>query len=407
MHMIRELCEDTFWIGASDYRLVMFENSYRIPDGMAYNSYVILDEKTCLLDGVDDVVAARFRENLLHVLGGRALDYMIINHMEPDHAAQIPWLHDRFPEMKLVGTKKAFDLLRQFHHIDPEPFSIVVTEGATLELGKHILQFVTAPMVHWPEVMVSFDLATGALFSADAFGEFGALGGNLFADEVSWEAAWLFRARRYYTNIVGKYGANMQNLLKKAAQLPISLICPLHGHVWRHDLDLILDAYQKWSTYTPEEKTIVMYCGSIYGGTEQATEILAQQLSQRGVRNIHIYNAATADMATMVSEAFRASHLVFASSTHDLDMFSAIRDLIAELRLHALQKRHVALIENGSWAPRAAALMTEQFAKMKDIELLQPTVSVRSSVDEKTVEQLDLLADALARSLDETSIRMA
>ncbi|WP_028264401.1 FprA family A-type flavoprotein [Atopobium fossor] len=401
MHNVHAICDDTYWIGASDRRLALFENTYHIPQGMAYNSYVILDEKTCLLDGVDDVVASQFSENLDYMLGDRTLDYMVINHMEPDHCAEIPWLVKKFPNIKLVGTAKTFDFIRQFHNFDPEPYALKVTEGDTLELGKHILQFVTAPMVHWPEVMVTFDLATGTLFSADAFGEFGALGGNLFADEVNWERDWLDQSRSYYANIVGKYGMQVNNLLKKAAALPINRICPLHGHIWRKDLDVIRSKYAQWASFEPEEKSVVIYYGTIYGGTGQAADILAGLLAQQGVRDVRVYNTATADLATMVSEAFRASHLVFASSTQNMEIFDAMRTLVLDLRAHAMQKRHVALIENGSWAPQSGKLMREQFEAMKNITIMEPSICIRSRLDDETLQQITVLAEAIVTSLGE------
>ena len=399
MHNVRAICEDTYWIGASDRRLSLFENTYHIPNGMAYNSYLILDEKTCLLDGVDDVVAGQFSENLEYMLGDRELNYMVIDHMEPDHCAEIPWLVKKYPTVKLVCTAKTFDLIRQFHNFDPTPYAIVVTEGDTLELGKHILQFVTAPMVHWPEVMVTFDLATGTLFSADTFGAFGAIGGNLYSDEVNWERDWLDQSRRYYANIVGKYGMQVNNLLKKAAALPINRICPLHGHIWRKDLDVIRSKYAQWASFEPEEQSVVIYYGTIYGGTAQAADILAGMLSERGVRDVRVYNTATADLATMVSEAFRASHLVFASSTQNMEIYDAMRSLVLDLRAHALQKRSVALIENGSWAPCSGKLMRAQFDAMKNITMIEPFVSIRSRLNDETLEQLSTLAEAIATSL--------
>ena len=399
MHCIQSITADICYVGASDRRLSLFENVYPIPRGVSYNSYLVLDEKTVLLDTVDKAVGDRFWENVEYGLQGRPLDYVVVNHMEPDHCALLMETLRRWPEVQVVGSAKTVSMISQFFDLDVSGHCVTVKEGDTLQTGRHTFTFLMAPMVHWPEVMVTYDVTEKILFSADAFGTFGALNGNLFADEVQFERDWLDDARRYYTNIVGKYGVQVQSLLKKAAQQEIAMLCPLHGPIWRKDLGWFLDKYEKWSTYTPEERTVAIFCGSVYGHTENAADLLANRLAQQGVQNIALYDVSHTDVSLLVSEAFRCSHLVFAASTYNNGIFTPMENLLLDLKAHNLQKRTVALIENGSWGPQSGKLMGESVSSMKNMTLLGETVSVNSSVKEAQCEVLKALADALAADI--------
>ena len=321
MHHAISIREDLFWVGGNDRRLALFENVFPIPRGVSYNAYVLLDEKTVLFDTVDKSVSGVFFESLAHVLAGRKLDYLIVNHMEPDHAATMEELVLRYPEVTIVTNAKAVAMIKQFFLFDVDARCKVVAEGDTLTTGRHTLAFLMAPMVHWPEAMVTYDATTRTLFSADAFGTFGALSGNLFADEVDFERDWLDDARRYYVNIVGKYGTQVQALLKKAATVDIDMICPLHGPVWRTNLSWFIEKYQRWSTYTPEDNAVMIAYASVYGNTENAANILASKLAARGVKKIAMYDVSATHPSVIVSEAFRCSHLVFASTTYNAGIF--------------------------------------------------------------------------------------
>jgi len=399
MYCTQSVTSDVLLIGASDRQLARFENVYPIPRGVSYNSYLVLDEKTVLLDTVDKAVGDRFLENLEQGLNGRTLDYVIVNHMEPDHCATLGEVLRRYPEAQVVGNAKTFVMIDRFFGVDLSGRTVVVKEGDTLNTGRHTFTFVMAPMVHWPEVMVTYDSTDKILFSADAFGTFGALNGNVFADEVNFERDWLDDARRYYTNIVGKYGVQVQMLLKKAAGLDIAYICPLHGPIWRENLGWFMDKYQKWSTYTPEDRNVVIFCGSIYGYTENAADILASRLAQKGVKNIALYDVSHTDVSQLVSEAFRCSHLVLAASTYNGAIFTPMENLLLELKSHNLQNRTVALIENGAWAPQSARLMAELVGGMKNMTVLEGKVTVDSAVKENKRAELEALADAIAAEL--------
>lgn len=397
MHCVRSVAPDILLVGASDRRLALFENIYPIPRGVSYNSYLVLDEKTVLLDTADSAVSARFLENLAYGLNGRPLDYVIVNHMEPDHAASLMDVLRLYPEAQVVASAKAIAMIGQFFASDVSARCTAVKEGDTLSTGRHTFTFVMAPMVHWPEVMVTYDTTDKILFSADAFGTFGALNGNIFADEVAFEAEWLPDARRYYVNIVGKYGMQVQNLLKKAAGLEINLLCPLHGPIWRKNIAWFVEKYQRWSSYTPEDKTVAIFCGSVYGNTENAADILAACLADRGVERVALYDVSHTDLSHLVAEAFRCSHLVFAAATYNNGIFTPMETLLLDLKAHNLQNRTAALIENGTWAPQAGKLMGELVGGMKGVELLAGTVTLKSAVKERA--GLEALADALAASL--------
>ena len=399
MHCVKKVTDDLYWIGGSDRRLALFENVYPIPRGVSYNSYVLLDEKTVLLDTVDASISGLFFENLEYVLNGRTLDYLIVNHMEPDHCAVIGDVVRRYPDVKLVCNAKTVPMLKQFFNFPVEDRTVIVKEMDTLCTGKHTFAFVMAPMVHWPEAMVSYDTVDKILFSADGFGTFGAINGNLFADEVNFERDWLDDARRYFINIVGKYGVQVQNLLKKAATLEIKMICPLHGPVWRENLGWFIEKYDTWSSYKPEDQAVMIAYASIYGNTENAAEILASKLADKGVKNIAMYDVSVTDPSVIVSESFRCSHLVFAAPSYNGGIFTKMETVLSELKAHSLQNRTVAIMENGTWAPVAGRQMREIFAGMKNIELLEEGVTIRSAVKEAQEASLEALAAKIASSL--------
>ena len=399
MYCVKKMTEDLYWVGGNDRRLALFENVYPIPRGVSYNAYVVLDEKTVLLDTVDHSVSPIFFENLAHVLNGRKLDYLIVNHMEPDHAATIEAVVLRYPEVTLVCNKKTAQMMKNFFSFDVDSRVHLVAEMDTLCTGKHTVAFVMAPMVHWPEVMVTYDATTKTLFAADAFGTFGALGGNLYADEVNFQTEWLDDARRYYTNIVGKYGTQVQALLKKAATIDIEMICPLHGPVWRKDIGWFIDKYVHWATYTPEDEAVVIAYASVYGNTETAANILAGKLADLGVRNVKVYDVSATHASEIVSECFRASHLVFLSTTYNAGMFVNMENLVHDIVNHNLQNRTIALVENGSWAPTAGGLMRAEFSKLKNCTILDETVTIKSSLKEAQLESMDALAEAIVDSM--------
>ena len=399
MHCVKKVTDDLYWIGGSDRRLALFENVYPIPRGVSYNSYVLLDEKTVLLDTVDASISGLFFENLEYVLNGRTLDYLIVNHMEPDHCAIIGDVVRRYPDVKLVCNAKTVPMLKQFFDFPVEDRTVIVKEMDTLCTGKHTFAFVMAPMVHWPEAMVSYDTVDKILFSADGFGTFGAINGNLFADEVNFERDWLDDARRYFINIVGKYGVQVQNLLKKAATLEIKMICPLHGPIWRENLGWFIEKYDTWSSYKPEDQAVMIAYASIYGNTENAADILASKLGDKGVKNIAMYDVSVTDPSVIVSEAFRCSHLVFAAPSYNGGIFTKMETVLSELKAHSLQNRTVAIMENGTWAPVAGKQMREIFANMKNIELLEEGVTIRSAVKEAQEASLEALAEKIASSL--------
>ena len=400
MNTARKISEDLYYVGASDRRLALFENVYPIDRGVSYNSYLVLDEKTVLLDTVDHAVSREFLENVEAALGGRTLDYLIVNHMEPDHCAVIAELVLRYPGLKIVGNVKTIQFIKQFYTFDVDPHACIVKDGGELCTGSHTFKFVFAPMVHWPEVMVTFDLSTGNLFSADAFGSFGALSGNLYADEYNFDRDWLDDARRYYINIVGKYGVQATNLLKKAAGLPIKMILPLHGPIWREDLGYFINKYLAWAGYQPEEKGLLIVFSSIYGNTGNAMDVLAAKCADLGVKNIHMYDASKTDVSYLVSEAFRFSTLVVASPTYNAEIFPKMEMFLIELKAHNFSNRDVAVFENGTWAISAGKKMTELLSQMKNVNLLAPCVTVKSSLKEDQLGAFDEVAALLCKSVN-------
>ena len=395
----RNISDAVVWVGGSDRRLALFENLFPIPRGVSYNSYLILDEKTALLDTVDSSIALQFLQNVRETLGDRPLDYLIVNHMEPDHCATIEMLLPYYPDLKIVGNQKTFQMIRQFYDFDVDKHAVVVKEGDALELGQHTLRFYTAPMVHWPEVMVSYEEKEKILFSADAFGTFGAVDGALFNDQVDFDKDWLFDARRYYGNIVGKYGPQVQAALKKLSGLDIQTICPLHGPIWRSDLGYLLGKYDLWSRYEPEEKAVAIFYASMYGNTENAANLLADSLANAGVKNVKVYDVSSTHVSDLIAEIFRCSHIVLAAPTYNNGIYPAMANLLHDMAALQLRNRTVGIVENGTWNPASGKLMRAQLEALKDMTILEPTVTLKSSLKAESKAQLEALKDAIVASL--------
>jgi len=396
MHCIKNITENLLWVGANDRRLAMFEGVYSVPNGVSYNAYLLLDEKTVLFDTVDKAVRERFIENLTEGLKGRTLDYIVLHHVEPDHTAVVEAVISRYPSVTLVLNSKSAQLVSQFFNIDPDVKTMIVKEGDTLCTGSHNLRFFMAPMVHWPEVMVTYDEKSCTLFSADAFGSFGALNGAIFADEVDFNRDYFNEARRYYTNIVGKYGPQVQSLLNKASALDIAMICPLHGFVWRQNLQDIVTPYTLWSRYEPEEQGVMIAYASVYGNTENAAEILSSRLRDLGIKTV-MFDVSVTPASEIISAAFRWSHLVLASTTYNAGIFVTMEALIYDLVAHNIQNRTVALIENGSWAATSNKLMRDKLAQCKNITFIQE-VSIKSSIKQSKLEEINAMAKTLANT---------
>ena len=398
MYCYRKVTDDLYWVGANDHRLALFENIHPIPRGVSYNAYLLLDEKTVLFDTVDWSASRQLVENVKALLGDRPLDYLVINHMEPDHGASIEEILLRWPKVRIISNEKAFLFMRQFG-FPIDGHTETVAEGDTFTFGKHTITFVAAPMVHWPEAMVSFDVTNSVLFSADAFGSFGALDGKLFNDEVNFDRDWIDDARRYYTNIVGKYGPQVQALLKKAATIDIKMICPLHGPVWRSDIGYFLDKYIKWSTYEPEEQGVMIAYASMYGNTENAAQVLAAKLCERGMTNVWVYDVSNTHVSQLISETFRLSHVVLASVTYNLGIYPVMHSLLNDMKALNLQKRTVAIIENGSWACKSGSLMRACLDELKDTTILDEQVTLASSMNDASINDVDALADSIVASM--------
>ena len=380
------ITDSILYVGVDDKTIDLFESQYVVPNGISYNSYLILDEKVALMDTVDSRATEEWLNNLDKALDGRSVDYLVVSHMEPDHAGNIKNLIDRYPDMKIVGNAKTFAMIPQFFEVDITERSVVVKEGDTLSLGKHTLQFFMAPMVHWPEVMVAYEQSEKILFSADGFGKFGALD----TDE-----AWTCEARRYYFNIVGKYGAQVQALLKKAATLDIQMICPLHGPILKEDLGYYIGKYDIWSKYEPEDEGVFIAYASIHGHTAKAAKKMAEMLEEKGAKRVAIADLTRDDMAEAVEDAFRHDKLVVASSTYDGGLFPCMEDFLSHLKAKNFQKRTVALMENGSWAPMAAKKMREYLEGMKEITICEPVVTIKSAMKEDTLKVMEELAEKL------------
>jgi len=380
------ITDSILYVGVDDKTIDLFESQYEVPNGVSYNSYVIMDEKVAVMDTVDGRATEEWLANLETVLEGRTVDYLVVSHMEPDHAGNIKNLVDRYPNIQVVGNAKTFAMIPQFFDLDLSDRSVVVKEGDTLNLGKHTLQFFMAPMVHWPEVMVAYEQSEKILFSADGFGKFGALD----TDE-----AWTCEARRYYFNIVGKYGAQVQALLKKAATLDIQMICPLHGPILKEDLGYYIGKYDIWSKYEPEDEGVFIAYASIHGNTAKAAKKLAEMLEAKGAKRVAIADLARDDMAEAVEDAFRHDKLVVAASTYDGGIFPCMEDFLLHLKAKNFQKRTVAIMENGSWAPMAGKKMREILEGMKDITICDPVVTIKSTMKEETVKVMEELAEKL------------
>ena len=400
MFNIRNITEDLIYLGCSDRRLALFESAYPVKDGVSYNSYLLKDEKTVLFDTVDKSCSEQFYENLETALSGRDLDYIVVQHMEPDHCALLANVVSKHPNAKIVCTAKTVAMIKQFFNFDIDSRVQVVKEGDILNTGVHELQFIMAPMVHWPEVMVTYDKTSKILFSADAFGSFGAINGNLYDNEVNWECDYLSEARRYYTNIVGKYGLQVQMLLKKAAGLEIVMICPLHGLIIRKNIGLFVEKYQKWSTYTPEENSALIVYSSVYGGTENVANILASKLADKGVKNIKMFDVSMTHSSFVLAEAFRYSHIILATTTYNAGIFESMDAFLKVLESHNLQNRKFVLIENGSWASTCGKLMREILEKIKGTEFIDDTMCIKSTIKQEQYSLLDNMADKIVESIN-------
>ena len=388
MYCIRKVNDDYTWVGADCRRLALFEGVFGVPDGVSFNSYLLMDDKTVLFDTVDSAVRTTFRENVAHVLNGRAPDYLVVHHMEPDHAAEMADLARQYPDMGILCSAAAKNMIAQFFDAELAGRVTVVKEGDTLCTGRHTLRFIAAPMVHWPEVIVTYDSYDKVLFSADGFGKFGAL-------DV--EEDWADEARRYYIGIVGKYGAQVQALLKKAAALDIAIICPLHGPVLNENLGYYLDKYNTWSSYAVEDEGVVIAYTSIYGHTKEAVEELAEKLNQRGCPNVVVADLARCDMAEVVADAFRYSKLVLATTTYNATIFPHMQNFIDHLTARNYQGRTVGMIENGTWAPMAAKVMKKMLETSKNLTYTDTTVTVKCALNDASRAQIDALADELCK----------
>ena len=398
MYCTKKIENDLYWVGANDRRLSMFEGVYSVPRGVSYNSFLLLDDVNVLFDTVDKAVGGTFFQNLEHTLAGRNLDFVVIQHMEPDHSATLMELLLRYPDVKIVCNQKILTMIDQFFNMDLSGKAFVVKEGDTLNTGHHVLKFIFAPMVHWPEVMVTFDETTRTLFSADAFGTFGAMNGAIFADEVDFDNEYMDEARRYYCNIVGKYGPQVQSLLKKVHGLDIKRICPLHGFVWRRNLEDYFDKYVKWSTYTPEETGVMIAYASVYGNTENTAEIISSRLRDLGIKTV-MFDVSVTPASEIIAAAFKWSHLLFASTTYNAGIFVSMEELLNDLAAHNIQNRTVAFVENGSWAPTSGGLMRKIISGCKDMTILEETLTLKSSLKPQQEEQLDALINAISATI--------
>ena len=397
MYCVSNVTPDLYYVGASDRRAPLFEAAHPIPNGVSYNNYVLLDEKTVLMDTADRSVADTFFENVAQVLGGKKLDYIVVQHMEPDHSASLGQALRLYPDAQVICTVKAAAMIKQFTGIDIAARARLVKEGDTLEAGRHTLKFMMAPMVHWPEVMVTYDETEHTLFSADAFGHFGALDGAIFADEVDFFRDYLDESRRYYANIVGKYGTPVQGLLKKAAALQIERICPLHGFVWRRDMDKLIAKYDLWSRYQPEEQGVLIVCASVYGNTMNAANAVAAGLREKGIK-CAVYDVSVTDPSYILAEAFRYSHLLLASPTYNNGVFVKMENLLHDMAAHTLANRTVFMIQNGSWAPNSAAGMKAILEGLKGFTFAEPVLTLKSALAAEQAGELAAFIDAIAES---------
>ena len=399
MQCFRKVTEDLYWVRGNDRQIELFENIFPLAKGVSYNSYLLLDEQTVLFDTADYAIGKQFIENVMSVLNGRNLDYIVVNHMEPDHCSLIGELLLHYPDVKIIGNAKTFPMIEQFFSFDLTGKTLTVKEGDTFCSGKHTFRFIMSPMVHWPEAMMTYDEKDKVLFSADAFGTFNALNGNLFNDELDFNREWLDEARRYYTNIVGKYGPQVQNVLKKASSLDIQMICPLHGPVWRSNLNFIIEKYNLWSRYEPEEKGVMIAYASMYGNTENMAEILAVMLAEAGVKNIHMHNISKTHVSELISDSFKYSHIVLASPTYNNGIYPLMDNYLEDMKALSLQNRTIAVLGNGSWAPQATKLISAKIKEMKNMRLLEASVTIKSSLKEAQLEELNSLSRQIAEEV--------
>ena len=399
MQCFRKVTEDLYWVGGNDRQIELFENIFPLAKGVSYNSYLLLDEQTVLFDTADYAIGKQFIENVMSVLNGRNLDYIVVNHMEPDHCSLIGELLLHYPDVKIIGNAKTFPMIEQFFSFDLTGKTLTVKEGDTFCSGKHTFRFIMSPMVHWPEAMMTYDEKDKVLFSADAFGTFNALNGNLFNDELDFNREWLDEARRYYTNIVGKYGPQVQNVLKKASSLDIQMICPLHGPVWRSNLNFIIEKYNLWSRYEPEEKGVMIAYASMYGNNENMAEILAVMLAEAGVKNIHMHNISKTHVSELISDSFKYSHIVLASPTYNNGIYPLMDNYLEDMKALSLQNRTIAVLGNGSWAPQATKLISAKIKEMKNMRLLEASVTIKSSLKEAQLEELNSLSRQIAEEV--------
>ncbi len=399
MHCIQNITEDLYWIGGSDRRLAVFEGLHTVPKGMSYNSYILIDKKTVVFDAVDASISELYFENIEEVLKGNKLDYLVLNHMEPDHSATVGQVLLRYPEVTIVANSKVITMLHRFFEIKDTVKFHEVKEGECLNTGVHELTFLFAPMVHWPEVMMTYDKTDHVLFSADAFGTFGSLDGNIFADQLNFKEEWLPEARRYYTNIVGKYGVQTLKILSKIENLEVDVMCPLHGPIWREDIAWYVEKYIKWASYIPEEQGVVIVFASVYGNTDNAASILANELAKNGVKNIKVYDLSKTEVSYCLSECFRFSHMVLASTTYNGGLFPKMEEFILDIKGHNLQNRGVGVIENGTWAPTAGRHIKSLLEQMKEMRLLEEVVTVSSSVKKDSREEITELAKKISKDI--------
>ena len=399
MYTVRKVTDDLYYVGGDDRRLELFENIFPIPEGVSYNSYLLMDEKTVLVDAVDWAITREYIVNVSRVLDGRDLDYMIINHMEPDHCSSIELMLQRYPNLKIISSEKGIMFMRQFgYHVDDR--YIEVKEGDTINFGKHTYTFVEAPMVHWPEVLMTYDTTDKILFSADAFGSFIANNGRLFADEVDWDRDYLDEARRYYTNIVGKYGTFVQKALEKAGGLELNMICPLHGLVWRDNFDYIIDKYVHWATYEPEEDGVLIVYASMYGNTEFAAQALATKLSEAGMSNFSLRDVSNTHVSTLIAESFKYSNIVLASVTYNLGIYPPMKNYLEDMKALNLQNRAVTIIDNGSWAPQAGEKMEKYLdEEMKLMDVLPEQLNMVSSLKAMKEPDMDAIVEGIQDSI--------
>lgn len=400
MHCVQNVTSDVYWVGGNDRRLELFENMFPLPYGVSYNSYLIMDDKTALLDTVDTAVNNQYFENIAFALKGRQLDYLIVNHMEPDHCAGIEDIIKRYPDVKIVGNRKTFQFFEQFYSIEHKSNYHMVSEGDELNIGKHTFKFYFAPMVHWPEVMFTYEKSERMLFSADAFGTFGAHSGNIFSDETDFEMVYLDEARRYYSNIVGKYGAQVQSAMEKLSKEDIDIICPLHGPIWRKDLSYILDKYDKWSKYEPEKQGVVLVYASMYGNTENVINIMGNKLAKQGVKDIRIYDVSKTHPSYIISDAWKYSHLVVGAPTYNMGLYYGMENLLNEMAGLQFRNRKVAVVGNYTWACRSTPKMIELLHKMKNTQIIGSPFEVQSSMKAEQEETLDELIKEIIESME-------